>query len=49
MFAVTPCNDIQIMNVYKCNGAKYVHELKEGMFYSTRQSRVEWNIPSFNE
>ena len=26
-----------------------VHELKDGMFYSTRWSRVEWNIPAFNE
>ena len=28
---------------------EYVHELKDGMFYSTRRSRVEWNIPAFNE
>ena len=40
---------IHIMNVYECNGANYVHELKDGMFYSTRRSRVEWNIPAFNE
>ena len=37
------------MNVYECNGANNVHELKDGMFYSTRRSRVEWNIPAFNE
>ena len=28
---------------------EYFHEGKDGMFYSTRPSRVEWNIPSFTE
>ena len=28
---------------------EYFHEVKDGMFHSTRRSRVEWNIASFTE
>ena len=32
---------IQIMNGYECQWYRYFHEVRDGMFYSTRQSQVE--------
>ena len=30
------------MNVYECNGKKF-HEVRDGLFYSTRRGRMELN------
>ena len=38
-----------IMNGYECDGTYYFNEVKDGMLYSTRRSKVEYNISSFTE